>query len=353
MKKKLILAISMIAVLICLFAICINAASVELDGVIYNTNDNANYEGFDGNATVSASNRTATTKVVVIPEAITVNEKNYKVTAVENNAFNGNTTVETIVIYPKLKEIPSWMVQGAKNLKKLYIDFSEVVTIGSRSLTLATKDDMNPVEGQEFKIYTPESYITGTDVEITTVNFDKVTSIGSGAFNNTSLKYVTIGKECKSIGIQTFRFGDLIEITVESDADIPNYFCADNASLSKIKIGKPTTVGTHAFASCKSVTEVRADMSAVTSVSGNAFCFSSQYDGGNNTAQWYNLNGEKIVDLTSVETLEGGGKSGAFASSNIGSATIIWPKAITVMKDQAFRKCNIKGTMCILMQPKM
>lgn len=329
-KKLLILAMALIAI-VCL---AVSVSAVEYNGVHYTLDS-------DGTATVSADNRTATNTVAVIPETFEYEGETYTVDAFANYAFANNTTVETVVIYPKLESLAPYAFQGATSLKKVYIDFSNVKTIGQRAMTLATKDDMNPVSGQEFKLYTPESYTAGEDVEITTVNFDKVISIGAGAFNNTSLKYVTIGKNCETIGIQTFRFSDLIEITVESNADIPNYFCGDVANITKIKLGSPTSIGSSAFTKCKDLQEIRVDMSQVKSVSGNSFCFSSQYDGGNNTAQWYNLNGEKIVDLSSLQELNGGGQSGSFASSNLGSAKIIWPKAITKITDQCFRKCNI------------
>ena len=342
MKKRIFLALALIAMLTCLFAITVSAAT-EIDGIYYNFNKEAQ------TATVAKDNCKTGCKleVVVIPEKVNYDGNEYTVIAIDNYAFEYNTTIKTLVIKPKLARIPNGMVQGATSLKKVYIDFSNVTEIGSRALTLADKDDMNPVEGQEFKIYTVESYDVGVDVEITEVNLANVTSIGAGAFNNTSLKKVTIGPNCKTIGIQTFRFGDLEEIKVESNVDIPNYFCGHNSSLNKIRLGSPTKIGGSAFTCCSGVTEIYVDMSKVTDVGGNAFCFSSQYDGGNNTAQWYNLKGQKIVDLSSVEYLNGGGQSGTFASSNLGSAEIIWPKAIKKMDDQAFRKCNITGTIYI------
>ena len=342
MKKKIFLALAIIAMLTCLFAITVSAAT-EVDGVYYNFNEE------EQTATVAKDNCKTGCKleVVVIPEKVNYDGKEYTVAAIDNYAFEYNTTIKTLVINPKLTKIPNGMVQGATSLKKLYIDFSNVTEIGSRALTLANKDDMNPVAGQEFKLYTPESYVAGVDVEITEISLTNVITINNAAFNNTSLKKVTIGPSCTTIGIQTFRFGDLEEIIVQSNADIPSYFCGHNASLKKITIGSPTKIGGSAFSGCTAVTAIYADMSRVTDVGTNAFLFASKYDGGNSTTQWYNLKGEKKVDLTSLEYARGGGQSGAFASSNVGSAEITWPVGLKEIGDQAFRKCHFTGTMYI------
>jgi len=93
------------------------------------------------------------------------------------------------------------------------------------------------------------------------------------------------------------------------------------------------------FATCTAVTEIYIDMSKCEDVGSSAFTFATAYDAGQTRVQWYNLEGEKVVDLSSMKYFRGR----CFSSSNLGSAKIIWPKAIELLEDQAFRKCNINN----------
>lgn len=357
MKKKILLGILIAIAVMCLFAVSASAATL-IDDIYYDltTGENGN------TAAVSRSNSKTgcTLSTVVIPETVEYEGETYTVTSIKDYAFEYNTSIVTLVIKPKLTRFPTCMLSGATSLKKVYIDFSNVTEIGSRALTLATRDDSSPVSGQEFKLYTPESYGTDADVEITEINLDKIVSIGSGAFNNTSLKKVIIGATCESIGSQTFRYGDLEEITVENNVNIPSYFCGDNYSLKKINLKSHQSIGDSAFAICKVVQEIHVDLSNCTYIGASAFIFSTKYDAGNTLTQWYNLDGEQIVDLSKVQTL--GSKS--FGSSNIGGASkdadgnlvhgttkVIFPTALktafTTSDSSTFRNCNITGKVYI------
>ncbi|MBQ3040739.1 MAG: leucine-rich repeat protein [Clostridia bacterium] len=334
MKRRILLGVLIAAVAMCLFAISISATVVTIDDIQYDVYTDENGNNF---ATVSNKNRgTCSLETVIIPKTVDYEGTTYTVNKMEDYAFAGNSSIVTFVVKPALARFPNSMIESSRNIKKVYVDFSNVTEIGSRAFTFAERDDTNPVEGQEFKFYTVASWEAGSDVEITEVNFDKIVSIGSGAFNNASLKKVTIGKNCKSIGIQTFRFSDLEDVTVESNVDIPYYFAA-HAQLKYIKFGSPSSIGGSAFSTNTKVISVIGDLSNCTSIGGGAFIFATQYDSGNSTVQWYNLKGEQVVDLSNVTKIEGSG----FASSNVGSAKIIWPKALTSISDQAFRKANI------------
>ena len=96
------------------------------------------------------------------------------------------------------------------------------------------------------------------------------------------------------------------------------------------------------------IEEFYIDLSKTTVIEGGAFCFSGDKEKVNNTVQWYNLDGEKLVDLSSLEQLTG---TNTFAGSNLGSAdTIIWPRAYKAntlggeSDSGAFRRANIRGT---------
>ncbi|MBQ4509689.1 MAG: leucine-rich repeat protein [Clostridia bacterium] len=342
MKKRIFLTLALIALTICLFAISVSAATA-VDGVYYNFNQEQQ------TATVAKDNCKEGCKleVVVIPEKVNYNGTEYTVTAIDNYAFEYNTTIKTLAIMPKLARIPNGMVQGATSLKKLYVDFSNVTEIGSRAVTLATKDDMNPVEGQEFWLYTSESYGTDNEVQIKEVNLSNIVSIGAGAFNNANIEKVTIGSSCTSLSTQIFRFSTLKEIRIDAKVDIPSWFCGHNTALTKVTLANPTAIGGSAFTGCTALSEMRVNMSDVTRIDGSAFIFASKYDSGNTRTQWYDMNGNKFVDLSNVTYIG----SRAFGSSNLGSADeIVWPKELkqndfgNTTDSSCFRNCNIKGT---------
>lgn len=100
MKKKIILALSLVAILSCLFALVISAA--EVDGIYYDLKGS----GEDAYAIVNAQNR-ANCKIenVVIPDTIEVGGVTYKVTGITSSAFgstaaeaSNNQFIKTIVI---------------------------------------------------------------------------------------------------------------------------------------------------------------------------------------------------------------------------------------------------------------
>lgn len=309
-------------------------ASVDIDGLKFDLNTK------DMTANVSTDNRFGVCKLetVVIPEEVNYEGETYKVVGINNYAFENNTDMVNLVIIPKLKTIPSGLIKNCANVKAVFVDLSEVTSIGAMSFNIYNKDDANLEAGREFYFYEPSSYDEENSenwVMIKEFDLTKVTNIGSSAFHNAKLDKVKIGNA--TIGIQTFRFSSLKEIEVSAEI-IPDYFAANNPYLEKITIKNVKTISRCAFDIAKSVKEIYADFSQLTSVGDSAFVLCADYDDGQTLTQWYNLEGEKVVDLSKVTSF--GGK--AFASSNLGSARILWPESLSKLSDQSFRKCNIK-----------
>ena len=338
MKKKLLLVVSMLAILMCLLAISVSAAEyTDANGIKYTTNS-------DGTAQV-AKNPDFTGTEAIIAEKITVDGVEYTVTSVAGNAFDYLTTLTTIYFPPTITKITGWTFRGASNMEKIYIDFENLTYVGSQGFTTGTTGNDYKNVKTDIAIYATSEYGKEAPTQTTVANFANLTNIGQASFQGLNVQKIIIGENVTSFSGQSFRGSSVVELIlnctkitklVSFSFDICKNLTTIDASNTKLEY-----IDGSVFSLCESVKEIKIDMSRVKSVGGNAFCFASNYDAGNNTTQWYNHNGEKVVDLTSLETIGGGGQSGAFASSNLGSAKIIWPKAIKSIADQCFRKCNI------------
>ena len=159
-----------------------------------------------------------------------------------------------------------------------------------------------------------------------------------------------LGENLKDISIQTFRGARISSLLIKDSAitAIGNYCFQGCSNLNTVRVeADVASIGTSAFAGCTALTEICIDMSTVNKVDGQAFIFAQKYDSGNTRTQWYNLNGEKTVNLYNVTYI--GQK--AFGSSNLGSAEkIVWPRELkqndfqSTVDSSCFRYCNIKGT---------
>ena len=100
MKKRIILVLSLIALLACILALSVSA--IEYNGVYYDI-DTKNQV-----ATVNKENKTSTFEIAHIPSTFTYEGVEYKVTKIANDAFAGNKTVKEIRILSEyITKIPN------------------------------------------------------------------------------------------------------------------------------------------------------------------------------------------------------------------------------------------------------
>lgn len=342
MKKKLLIALVLVAVVMCLFTI--TALAVEVDGVYYTIDTNNKV------ATVSTENRTSTTQIVTIPSTFEYEGATYRVTSISNDAFYGNKTVKELRILSEyITKIPSSMIASTNGgaLEKIYIDFSNITSIGGAGLNPSSQTNGNNPVANSFYYYDAKAFIeNGKDVVITEPDFSNCTSIGAAAFQGANFKKITI-PAAVYLNNQMFRKSTIEELIIEGEnrTDISYYAFSECKQLKKITIKSKNlkSVSNDLFSGCTAVEEIHIDMSKCEAINSVAFQFAEKYDSGNTTVQWYNLEGEKIVDLSSMKNFY----DKALCSSNIGSATIIWPRAIEKLEDQVFRKCNINQPLYI------
>lgn len=335
MKKKLLLAISLVALFACLFAI--TAFAVEVDGVYYTLDTNNKV------ATVSTENRTATTQIVTIPSTFEYEGATYRVTLISNDAFYGNKTVKELrILSEHITKIPASMIADTNGgaLEKIYIDFSNITSIGSAAFNPSSQTNGNNPVANSFYYYDAKAFIeNGTDVVITEPDFSNCTSIGSAAFQGANFEKLVI-PEGIALNNQVFRMSTIKELDIKgaNRGAISYYVFSSCVNLETIRIESLSSISNDVFSGCKNVKEIYINLSNCTSIGSSAFSIGNKgYDQGNTTTQWYNYQGEKIVDLSNVKTIN----EKAFSSSNLGSAKIIWPTALDTLSDQAFRKCNI------------
>ena len=340
--KKVLFALTVVFV-ICLFAISVSA--IEVDGVYYDIDTNNKV------ATVNTENRTATTEIATIPSTIEYEGVTYMVTKISNDAFNGNTAVKEIrILSVHIKAIPSGMIMNTYNgaLEKIYIDFSNITSIGDAGLNPSDQGNGNNPMINNFYYYDAKAFLKdGSSVVITDPDFSNCTNIGSAAFQGANFEKVTI-PAAVTVSNQMFRYSTIKELVIEGEnRETIGYYNFHNCKqLKKITIKSRAlkSISNDNFATCTAVTEIYIDLSKCQDVGGSTFTFANAYDGGQTRVQWYNLEGEKIVDLSSMKIF----REKSFASSNLGSAKIIWPKAIDTLYDQSFRKCNINQPMLIM-----
>ena len=347
MKKKILLML-MVALFVCLFAI--SAYAVEINGVHYTLDS-------DGTATVNKDNRTATNLIAHIPSYVEHDGKTYKVDEIANDAFYGNTTVTEIRILSEfITKIPSSMIANTYStgaLKKIYIDFSNITSIGGAAFNPSNQTNGNAPKENSFYYYDAKAYLAdGSDVVITCPDFSNCTYIGSAAFQGANFEKLVI-PEAVAINNQVFRKSTITELVLQGEnrTTIEYYSFQSCTQLKKIVIESRNlkTVSNDVFAGNINVEEIYIDLSKCERVKSSAFMFSTQYDGGGTKVAWYDLEGNRRVDLSSMKYLE----ERAFASSNLGCGThetpteIAWPKGLISIGMQAFRKANITGTVYI------
>ncbi|MBQ8545686.1 MAG: leucine-rich repeat protein [Clostridia bacterium] len=342
MKRKIFLGILIVIAVMCLFAISISAT--EINGVHYSLDDNSL------TAEVSRDNQTATTAVVTIPSTVEYGGKTYKVNSIKYGAFEGNTSIQELRILSEyITIIPSGMIANTytnTEFTKIYVDFSRITTINQAGFNPSNQTNGNNPQENPFYFYDAKAFLEdGSDVVVECPDFSNCQSIGQAAFQGAKFKDLVIPEGCElSTGGQQFRQSTIETLKILGSTTrekIGTYSFEGCANLKTIRIESPVTeYASNAFTKSSAIDEIYIDLSQTKTVGNCAFTWSTAYDQGNTTTQWYNLKGEKMVDLSSMENFTG--NYGAFSSSNIGSAEkIVWPTAIKQLSNQTFRRCNI------------
>ena len=120
MKKKILLVLSMIAALVCLFALCVSA--VNIDGLEYSLS-NTTME-----ATLTSANQSCSLTTVVIPSTVEYEGNSYTVTKINSSAFKGNGTIVSLTTPSTIKSIGTHAFREMSKLEEITINTSAEFT---------------------------------------------------------------------------------------------------------------------------------------------------------------------------------------------------------------------------------
>jgi hypothetical protein len=243
MKKQLFLLVFMLLPLVA------SAEKVEIDGIFYNLNTNAQ------TAEVTYGSQ-AYVGDIVIPASITVNDVDYSVTSIGVDAFS-DAAITSVIIGDNVKDIGLQAFMYCKSLVSVTIGKS-VTTIGQNAFLLCTNLTKVTI-GNSVNIIDDSAF--GACINLPSIIIpNSVTTIGDMAFDACNeLTSVTIGKGVTTIGIEAFRGCKKLAVV-----SIPNsvtnieqgtfYQCNNLATV--IIPNSVTSIGAYAFSECRNLTDI-------------------------------------------------------------------------------------------------
>ena len=345
MKKKILLALSLVAIMTVLFAISISAAepvetwdisATEEDNVtayLYNDLENEGYYTLEITGAGDMKDRIylgvcwdlwsdygSKIKFVTIENGVT---------SIGSNAFNGCRNLTNVAIGDNVANIGDDAFYGCQSLVSITIPES-VTSIGEGAFyecTYLTVINFNAVEMADY-IYNHYVFsYAGNGGDGITLNIgSNVTKIPSYLFSSYALKITNIvfkeSSACKNIG--DYAFSGCTNLTsVEMSNSVTNigsfafYNCA---SLTSVEMSNSvTSIGNDAFQDCTSLTSIELPNS-VTNIGSYAF--------------------SNCTNLTSIElpnSVTSIGGSAFSGCTNLTSVTI--PNSVTSIGNYAFYQC--------------
>lgn len=115
--KKVFLTLSILAVLVCVFAISVSAATETIGGITHSLNS--------GNkASVTNDNKTTTLETVIIPDTVVGSDgKTYAITAINEGAFKDNKSIKYLSLSANITSLGGGCFNGCSNL--IFVDFND------------------------------------------------------------------------------------------------------------------------------------------------------------------------------------------------------------------------------------
>lgn len=274
MKKKFLLALAIVSMLVCLFAITSSATNV--DGIYYSfsTSNGVN------TATVNTKNeKNCTLEIVDIPETVEYNGKTYTVNKIESSAFgnvnesSANQTIKEVTIPKTIAGIGAHAFRNCKSLTKVTIlasngdftfsnaefmycsglkvvDMSQstgLTDIGSNAFTFCTNLEtvhlpkgLKNISGNAFSSLS----------KLTTVTFpsslEKIS--GKQAFSSTGLTNVRLPNGLEMLGNNIFQSSKVETVIIPSTVTSVGEHCFNNAkSLKYVVIANPDVTNYHNY----------------------------------------------------------------------------------------------------------
>lgn len=201
------------------------------------------------------------------------------VTRIADGAFEGNTSLKSLLNWADLEYIGAFAFKGCTGLKDISIP-SETTYIGESAFegctnlkTVIMWGDPTSIEKNTFKgctkltdisipssvTYIGESAFENCTNMSTVIIWDDITRIEKNAFKNcSSLDNVSIPSSCDMIEESAFQgCADLDTVIIWGDTNIGNYAFEGCSSLENVIMwGRSTRIGKDAFANCPKLKNV-------------------------------------------------------------------------------------------------
>ena len=326
---------ALLALLAILMPVLANAEKVEIDGIWYNLNDNAQQAEvtFKGGFSTEYHDYSGP---ITIPAMVTYEGVDYSVIRIGEGAFEGCSNLTSIAIPEGVTDIEGYAFSSCNRLTTITIpENSQLTRIGDSafsgcsslySFSIPENSQLTHIGERAFAycglvttiipkgVTSIENYVFDCCSSLTTITISEgVTSIGEGAFQNcNSLTDIIIPKSVMSIGNNAFR---------------------DCYSLNTISIPESsqlTSIGEWIFYNCSNLSSITIPAS-VTSICSDAF------EGCNRLTTITVADGNPIYDSRNycnaiIET-----------NSNtliVGCSATIIPESVTSIGYNAFRNCS-------------
>ncbi len=266
MKKKILLALLIVSMLVCLFAI--SASATNVDGIYYTF---ASKDGVNTAAVNTKNEKSCTLEIVNIPETVEYNGTTYTVTTIEANAFgnvsesSANQTIKEVVIPKTISGIGHHAFRNCKKLTKVtayaaggnftfsnaefygctglkVFDFSQasgLTSIGSYAFTNCSS--LETVLLPEGLVSITAASFSGLS-KLTTVSFPSTLKEISGkqAFSSTGLINVRLPYGLEKLGNNIFQASKVETAIIPSTVTSVGEHCFNNAkSLKYVVIANP------------------------------------------------------------------------------------------------------------------
>lgn len=365
----------LITLLLCILNLKSFASNTQIDGIWYNL------YGDSAEVTCGYYGYTYYSGDVIIPNAVTFNDKTYRVTSIGEGAFYECNNLNSLTIPESVTRIGKYAFYDCSGLTSINIPMGvtrieESVFEGCSSLTSITihsfvksieEDAFNRCSGLTavhisdmdawFKIsftgwssqplyYAHHLFLNGEEINELVIP-EGVTSIGNAAFSGcTALTSVTFHEGIMNIGFYAFcNCSGLTSISIPKNlTKIENDTFSGCSGLTSISIPESvTSIGNRAFADCNALTSITVP-DGVTSIGENAFdgtaWFSNQPDGliyAGKVAYKYKgtmPNNTNIVIKNGTQSVA----SSAFRGCG-GLTSIIIPNSVTSIGNGAFHQC--------------
>ena len=326
------------------FSISAFAYDVEVDGIYYKlitkikvaevTNGDNNYSGD-----------------ITIPSSINVNEVEYSVTSIGENAFYYCRGLTSVTIPNSVTSIDACAFSGCSSLTSVTIPNS-VTSIGDLAFSdcsgLTSITIPNSVTSIGHHAFSDCRGLTSVTIP------NSVTIIGDEAFRGCSgLTSVTIPNSVTSIEESTFyNCSGLTSVTIpNSVTSIGHHAFYDCSGLTSITIpNSVTSIGHNAFSGCSGLTSVTIPNS-VTSIDGGTFSDCSGLTSvtiPNSVTSieeytFYNCSG--LTSVTIPNSVTSIGNNAFYNCSGLTSVTI--PNSVTCINNDVFGSCpNLENVYC-------